>query len=250
MAWTPRPSPAPGSTAANLEPGSPSNGAVAPPAEAVPAAFDDGDADLVEINPLILSTDGRVYALDAKVSSGRQRRAASHPGMGRLPGRQLSAAGDEREKLAKEKGLAVHRSGAARSALSPTAPGLAMSTLDTVTAGGRQRRELPGHRRRRECRGRDQRADGHQHRSRRSRSILINIFGGITRGDEVARGIVAALIQAVELRAPLVIRIDGTNAVEGRQPFSNSMNRDAGCKSAKRPCSPQHAVRSQLAEGR
>jgi len=48
------------------------------------------------------------------------------------------------------------------------------------------------------------------------RSILINIFGGITRGDEVARGIVEAM-RRVKLRAPIIIRLDGTNAEEGRQ---------------------------------
>ena len=47
------------------------------------------------------------------------------------------------------------------------------------------------------------------------KSIFINIFGGITRGEEVAKGIVAALGR-VELRAPIVIRLDGTNADEGR----------------------------------
>ena len=48
------------------------------------------------------------------------------------------------------------------------------------------------------------------------RSILVNIFGGITRGEEVANGIVEGLGR-VELRAPIVIRLDGTNAEEGRQ---------------------------------
>jgi succinyl-CoA synthetase beta subunit len=47
------------------------------------------------------------------------------------------------------------------------------------------------------------------------KSIFINIFGGITRGEEVAKGIVEAL-RRVELRAPIVIRLDGTNAEEGR----------------------------------
>jgi succinyl-CoA synthetase beta subunit len=48
------------------------------------------------------------------------------------------------------------------------------------------------------------------------KSIFINIFGGITRGEEVAKGIVEALSR-VDLRAPIVIRLDGTNAEEGRQ---------------------------------
>jgi len=49
----------------------------------------------------------------------------------------------------------------------------------------------------------------------RVRSVLVNIFGGITRGDEVARGILGAL-DRVDLRSPIVVRLDGTNASEGR----------------------------------
>ena len=50
----------------------------------------------------------------------------------------------------------------------------------------------------------------------RVRSIFINIFGGITRGEEVGKGIVEA-VRRVELRAPMVVRLDGTNADEGRR---------------------------------
>jgi succinyl-CoA synthetase beta subunit len=53
------------------------------------------------------------------------------------------------------------------------------------------------------------------------KSILINIFGGITRGEEVAKGIVEALGR-VDLRAPIVIRLDGTNAAEGREILANA----------------------------
>jgi succinyl-CoA synthetase beta subunit len=53
------------------------------------------------------------------------------------------------------------------------------------------------------------------------KSILINIFGGITRGEEVAKGIVEALGR-VELRAPIVIRLDGTNAEEGRKILADA----------------------------
>jgi succinyl-CoA synthetase beta subunit len=53
------------------------------------------------------------------------------------------------------------------------------------------------------------------------KSIFINIFGGITRGDEVAKGIVEALGR-VDLRAPIVIRLDGTNATEGRDILKNA----------------------------
>ena len=53
------------------------------------------------------------------------------------------------------------------------------------------------------------------------KSIFINIFGGITRGEEVANGIVEAL-RRVELRAPIVIRLDGTNAEQGREILKNA----------------------------
>ena len=53
------------------------------------------------------------------------------------------------------------------------------------------------------------------------KSILINIFGGITRGDEVANGIVEAMSR-VDLRAPIVIRLDGTNAEEGREILASA----------------------------
>ncbi|MFM8908738.1 MAG: succinate--CoA ligase subunit beta, partial [Actinomycetota bacterium] len=53
------------------------------------------------------------------------------------------------------------------------------------------------------------------------RSIFVNIFGGITRGDEVAKGIVEAM-RRVQLRAPIVIRLDGTNAEQGRQILADA----------------------------
>jgi len=53
------------------------------------------------------------------------------------------------------------------------------------------------------------------------KSILINIFGGITRGEEVAKGIVEA-VKRVALRAPIVIRLDGTNADEGRKILADA----------------------------
>ena len=53
------------------------------------------------------------------------------------------------------------------------------------------------------------------------KSIFINIFGGITRGEEVAKGIVEAM-RRVELRAPIVIRLDGTNAEQGREILANA----------------------------
>ncbi|MBK8020464.1 MAG: ADP-forming succinate--CoA ligase subunit beta [Chloroflexi bacterium] len=174
-------------------------------------AFNEGDADLVEINPLILSKEGRVYALDAKVSLDDSA-AGRHPEWDAFQVVTVGA-GDEREKLAKEKGLQyIGLDGTV--GIIANGAGLAMSTLDTVKQvggsaanfldiGGGANAEVVTN------------ALTVINTDPKVKVILINIFGGITRGDEVARGIVAG-IQAVELRAPLVIRIDGTNAVEGR----------------------------------
>ncbi len=174
-------------------------------------AFNAGDADLVEVNPLILSKDGRVYALDAKVSLDDSA-AARHPEWEAF--RSVSVeAGDDREILAREKGLQyIGLSGSV--GIIANGAGLAMSTLDTVQQvggsaanfldiGGGANAEVVTN------------ALTVINTDENVKAILINIFGGITRGDEVARGIVQA-VQNVNLRAPLIIRIDGTNAVEGR----------------------------------
>ena len=91
--------------------------------------------------------------------------------------------------------------------------GLAMTTMDLVKRAGGEPGQLPRHRRRGAGRqGRRGDAD-HPGRSRRSNAILVNIFGGITRGDEVARGLIEA--RAVQERdVPMVVRIVGTNAEE------------------------------------
>ena len=172
-------------------------------------AFVEGDADPVEINPLILSKDGRVYALDAKVSLDDSA-AFRHPEWAQF---ESAEAVDERERLAKEKGLQyIGLDGSV--GIIANGAGLAMSTLDTVKQvggsaanfldiGGGANAEVVTN------------ALTVINTDHNVKAILINIFGGITRGDEVARGIVEAL-QNVDLHAPLVIRIDGTNSTEGR----------------------------------
>ncbi|MFN8451074.1 MAG: ADP-forming succinate--CoA ligase subunit beta [Anaerolineae bacterium] len=171
--------------------------------------FVEGDADLVEINPLILSKDGRVYALDAKVSLDDSA-AYRHPEWADF---EMVEAIDERERLAKEKGLQyIGLDGTV--GIIANGAGLAMSTLDTVKQvggsaanfldiGGGANAEVVTN------------ALTVINTDHNVKAILINIFGGITRGDEVARGIAEAL-KEVELHAPLVIRIDGTNSAEGR----------------------------------
>jgi succinyl-CoA synthetase beta subunit len=171
--------------------------------------FVEGDADLVEINPLILTPDGRVHALDAKVSLDNNAEFR-HPEWAEYRATEVL---DEREQLARSKGLQyIGLTGSV--GIIANGAGLAMSTLDVVNqAGGSPANflDIGGG------------ADAHVmanaleviNTDPNVRSILINIFGGITRGEEVANGIVQAL-EHVEIKAPIVIRIDGTNAEEGR----------------------------------
>jgi succinyl-CoA synthetase beta subunit len=172
--------------------------------------FVEGDADLVEINPLVLTPDGRVHALDAKVSLDNNAEFR-HPEWKEYRETEVL---DERELLARSKGLQyIGLSGSV--GIIANGAGLAMSTLDVVNqAGGSPANflDIGGG------------ADANVMASALEvintdpnvRSILINIFGGITRGDEVANGIVQALGR-VRIDAPIVIRIDGTNADQGRE---------------------------------
>jgi succinyl-CoA synthetase beta subunit len=169
----------------------------------------EGDADLVEVNPLILTPDGRVHALDAKVTLDDSA-AFRHPEWDEF--RDISEL-DHREQLAKEKGLQyVGLDGYV--GIIANGAGLAMSTCDVVEqVGGKPANflDIGG------GANADQMANALEVIStdEKVRSIFINIFGGITRGEEVANGIVQALGR-VTLNAPIVIRLDGTNAAEGR----------------------------------
>jgi succinyl-CoA synthetase beta subunit len=170
----------------------------------------DGDCDLAEINPLIVTPDGRVHALDAKVSLDNNAEFR-HADWSEYEATQER---DSREQAAYEAGLQyVGLDGSV--GIIANGAGLAMSTLDVVNqAGGTAANFL-------DVGGG---ADAKKFVSAltiidndpRVRSIFINIFGGITRGEEVANGIVTAIGQ-IELKSPIVIRLDGTNADEGRQ---------------------------------
>jgi len=170
--------------------------------------YTEGDCDLAEINPLILTTDGRVHALDAKVTLD-DNAAYRHPEWEEFAGTETT---DERERLARERGLNyIGLSGSV--GIIANGAGLAMSTLDVVNqVGGSAANFLDI--------GGGANADVMAaaleviNTDEAVRSIFVNIFGGITRCDEVARGIVEALGR-VDLRSPIVLRLDGTNAEEG-----------------------------------
>jgi succinyl-CoA synthetase beta subunit len=170
----------------------------------------EGDADLAEINPLILTPDGRVHALDAKVTLD-DNAAFRHPEWDSF--RDIDEF-DERERLARSHHLQyVGLDGYV--GIIANGAGLAMSTCDVVNQvggspanfldiGGGASAEVMAN------------ALAVINSDPKVRSIFINIFGGITRGEEVANGIVTAL-ERVEIKAPIVIRLDGTNAEQGRE---------------------------------
>jgi succinyl-CoA synthetase beta subunit len=172
-------------------------------------AYVEGDADLVEINPLIVKPDGAVHALDAKVTLDANA-LFRHPDYEQYDATQVR---DEREDAAHEKGLQyVGLDGSV--GIIANGAGLAMSTVDVVSqVGGSPANFLDI--------GGGANADVMAgaleviNNDEKVRSIFINIFGGITRGEEVANGIVQALGR-VEISSPIVIRLDGTNADEGR----------------------------------
>ncbi len=173
------------------------------------AAYVEGDAELVEVNPLAVLADGRVVALDAKVSLD-DNAAFRHPEWDEW---RASEAGDDRERLAREKGLNyVGLSGSV--GIIGNGAGLVMATLDVVSqAGGSAANFLDV--------GGGASADVVTaalevvNSDPEVKAIFVNIFGGITRGEEVAAGIIEALTR-VDLRSPIVVRLDGTNAEEGR----------------------------------
>jgi len=177
--------------------------------------FVEGDCDLAEINPLILKPTGEVHALDAKVSLDSNA-DFRHPEWEEFKATEEL---DAREQLAREKGLQyIGLDGTV--GIIANGAGLAMSTLDVVNqVGGTAANFLDI--------GGGANADLMAsaldviNSDKNVKSIFINIFGGITRGEEVAKGIVEAMGR-VDLRAPIVIRLDGTNAEEGREILKNA----------------------------
>ncbi len=172
-------------------------------------AYVDGDADLVEINPLILTPEGQVHVLDAKVTLDGNS-VFRHESYAAFDETQTR---DERETAAHAKGLQYVGLDGTVGVIANGA-GLAMSTVDVVNqVGGSPANFLDI--------GGGANADVMAgaleviNNDPAVRSIFINIFGGITRGEEVANGIIEAL-QRVTIDAPIVIRLDGTNADEGR----------------------------------
>jgi succinyl-CoA synthetase beta subunit len=184
-------------------------------AEKLYRCFVDSDAMLCEINPLIVTPDGEVKALDSKFTVD-DAALFRHPDVAEM--RDVEAA-DPLETFARAKGVTYVKLDGEVGILGNGA-GLSMSTVDVVVvAGGRPANfcDLGG--------GGD--AQGVVDalevitRDEQVRSIFFNIFGGITRCDEVARGIIVALEQ-MTIDLPIVVRLDGTNAEEGRRILADA----------------------------
>jgi succinyl-CoA synthetase beta subunit len=178
-------------------------------------AFIGADAMLCEINPLIVTPEGEVKALDSKFTVD-DNALYKHADIAEM--RDLEAYPPE-ERAAREKGVTYVKLDGEVGILGNGA-GLVMSTLDVIAlAGGRPANfcDLGG--------GGDAQGvvDALEIISAdpQVKSILFNIFGGITRGDEVARGILQALDQ-ISIEEPIVVRLDGTNAEEGRQLLADA----------------------------
>jgi succinyl-CoA synthetase beta subunit len=178
-------------------------------------AFVDCDAMLCEINPLIVTPDGEVRALDSKFTVD-DNALFRHADIAEM--RDPESYPPE-ERAAREKGVTYVKLDGEVGILGNGA-GLVMSTLDVIAlAGGRPANfcDLGG--------GGD--AEGVVDALEvitadpQVKSILFNIFGGITRCDEVARGILTAL-ERMTIAHPIVVRLDGTNAEEGRRILADA----------------------------
>ena len=184
--------------------------AVASVLETLYRAYVDADADLVEVNPLVVTSTGDVVLLDSKVTLDANS-TFRHAGYAAYDATQTR---DEREQAAHAKHLQYVGLDGSVGVIANGA-GLAMSTVDVVNqvggspanfldiGGGANAEVMAG-------------ALEVINNDPAVRAILINIFGGITRGEEIANGIIEAT-RRVDIDSPIVIRLDGTNAAEGRE---------------------------------
>jgi len=177
--------------------------------------YQDTDAMLVEVNPLVITAEGAVVAADAKVTID-DNALFRHPDIADM---RDTAAADPQEQMAREKGLTYVKLDGEVGILGNGA-GLVMSTLDVVAqagghaanfldvGGGAQAQEI---------------VDALEviTSDPKVRAILFNIFGGITRCDEVAQGILDAL-SGRDIGVPMVVRLDGTSDEEGRKLLADA----------------------------
>lgn len=178
-------------------------------------AYEDADANLIEINPCALTTDGKLVAADAKVTIDPNA-LYRHPEIQQTP---EASAENAIEAEASNRGIAyVHLGG--NVGVIGNGAGLVMLTIDEIARAGQRAANFLDV------------GGGAQAERVKScvelvmmntnvKALLINIFGGITRGDEVASGIVSAL-KELKLNIPIVVRIEGTNAEKAREILANA----------------------------
>ncbi len=173
-------------------------------------AFVGEDATLTEVNPLIVTTDRKVMALDAKVTLD-DNALYRHP---ENAGLRSTEAEDPQERMARELGITYVKLDGNIGILGNGA-GLVMSTLDVVSyAGGEPANFLDAGGG--ASAGQITQAVEVILANDKVTAVLFNIFGGITRCDEVANGLIEAFAQ-IEPQVPFVVRLDGTNDAAGRK---------------------------------
>jgi succinyl-CoA synthetase beta subunit len=177
--------------------------------------FDECDASLVEINPLILTREGRVVALDAKINVEDNALFRQE----RLEDLRDPAQEDERERRARKHDLS-YVSLEGNIACLVNGAGLAMATMDLIKLhGGEPANFLDV--------GGGATADRVKEAFKiilgnsQVKAILVNIFGGIVRCDLIAEGVVAAVREA-SVGVPVVVRLEGTNVEKGRELLDRS----------------------------
>jgi len=177
--------------------------------------FLDKDASQIEINPLIVTADGRLLALDGKVNIDENALFA-HPDIAAL---RDPAQEDAKEGAAREHGLNYITLGGNIGCMVNGA-GLAMATMDVIKLHGGEPANFL-----------DVGGGATKEKVTEAfklilsddtvQAVLINIFGGIVRCDMIAEGIIAA-VKEVDVKVPVVVRLEGTNAAAGRQLLAES----------------------------
>jgi len=178
-------------------------------------AYKNSDANLAEINPLVITADGKLLAVDGKMVLD-DNALFRHPTLSEKRDLDIE---DESEIEARKYGLSYIKLDGNIGCMVNGA-GLAMTTMDVIKLFGGEPAnflDIEG--------GAPPEKVAAAFRiilsDKNIKAVLINIFGGITRGDEVARGILAAM-EEVEPEVPMVVRLVGTNAEEGRQLLADA----------------------------
>ncbi len=183
--------------------------------DALYRAFDDSDASLAEINPLVVTTEGQIFALDAKMNFDsnaffRQKGIVALRDLSEEDPREIEASKYDLSYISLDGNIACMVNGA----------GLAMATMDIIKlCGGEPANflDVGG--------GADQEKVAAAFRillgDTRVRGVLINIFGGIMRCDVLAQGVVDAA-RELNVKVPVVVRMQGTNVDIGRKILADS----------------------------